>query len=124
MTISGASKLQDKYGSDRYSKMLSEPINKAVNKSINADVPRTFPDNIYFRQDSKNYSSLSRILCAFAAHNPHVGYCQVNKSHFRIKLYIFSVDIMYFTLGVLFKYLYRLRVGKTTVSKSYLKKKN
>lgn len=40
-------------------------------------MPRTFPDNIYFNQTSENQSALKRILCAFAAHNPYIGYCQV-----------------------------------------------
>lgn len=43
------------------------------------DIPRTFPDNIYFKNSSPDskQESLKRVLLAFAHQNPKIGYCQV-----------------------------------------------
>jgi len=45
------------------------------------DIPRTFPNNIYFRDRSKDpqtkRSSLYKILVAVAHNNQQIGYCQV-----------------------------------------------
>lgn len=77
MSVSGVQKLKDNYGSDLYQKMLRQPINEDIKDTITVDVPRTYPNNIFFKLPSKNQSALFRILYAFAAHNPYVGYCQV-----------------------------------------------
>jgi len=69
--------LKDKYGPDLYKEMLNKPINEDIKNIITVDVPRTYPDNIFFQPNSENQKSLFRILCAFAACNPDVGYCQV-----------------------------------------------
>jgi Rab-GTPase-TBC domain len=43
-------------------------------ETIKIDIPRTFPDNIYF----DNYETqLFNILCSYAHYNKEVGYCQV-----------------------------------------------
>lgn len=57
--------------------MLNKPINEDIKNIITVDVPRTYPDNIYFYPSSENHSALFRILSAFAAQNPYIGYCQV-----------------------------------------------
>ncbi|XP_015366092.1 PREDICTED: growth hormone-regulated TBC protein 1-A [Diuraphis noxia] len=76
ISVSGVQKLKDKYGSNTYRKMLDEPINEDIKNIILVDIPRTYPDNIYFQPNSENQKTLFRILCAFAACNPDVGYCQ------------------------------------------------
>ena len=56
-------------------------------EAIERDLHRTFPDNIHFKSSPHTslgssqpegplLSSLRRVLRAFAAHNPKVGYCQ------------------------------------------------
>jgi hypothetical protein len=44
-----------------------------INNTIKIDIPRTFPDNIYF---DKYKLALYHVLSAFAEHNPVVSYCQ------------------------------------------------
>lgn len=43
--------------------------------SIKIDLPRTFPDNIYFENHNIRYQ-LFNVLVAYAHHNKEVGYCQ------------------------------------------------
>lgn len=50
-----------------------ENFDRHVAESIKIDLPRTFPDNIYF---DKYKIQLYNVLIAFATHNPVVGYCQ------------------------------------------------
>lgn len=62
-----------------YSKLLNGQKNQELLDTIKLDLPRTFPDNIYFKAcDSEKLKSLSNILEAFGLHNPSVGYCQVS----------------------------------------------
>jgi len=44
------------------------------------DVPRTFPNNIYFQgpTSSAQQTALFNVLVAVAHNNPHIGYCQVD----------------------------------------------
>ena len=45
------------------------------------DIPRTFPHNMYFKDDKDPTSliaCLRRVLCCFAIQNPSIGYCQVS----------------------------------------------
>ena len=58
-------------------------MNIADKEAIERDLHRTFPDNIHFKpegQDSDSetplFSSLRRLLSAFAIHHPRIGYCQ------------------------------------------------
>lgn len=78
-SVSGVQALKDEYGSDLYKQMLNKPLNEEIKNVLTVDMPRTFPDNIYFYPSSENQSALFRILSAFAAHNPYIGYCQVLK---------------------------------------------
>jgi len=45
-----------------------------------SDVPRTFPNNIYFQgpTSSAQQNALFNVLVAVAHSNPDIGYCQVN----------------------------------------------
>ncbi|XP_017092007.1 growth hormone-regulated TBC protein 1-A [Drosophila bipectinata] len=73
MKISGAAAAQRR-SPDLYRTLLNdEPYNKEISDSISIDLPRTFPDNIYF--DTKK-ERLYNILIAYAHHNRDVGYCQ------------------------------------------------
>ena len=45
-----------------------------------SDIPRTFPTNVYLRDETSKDSlnpSLKRVLYAHAIQNPTIGYCQV-----------------------------------------------
>lgn len=56
-----------------YSDLLKGQFNQEIVNTIKVDLPRTFPDNIFFEQYK---SRLFNILIAYAEHNPVVGYCQ------------------------------------------------
>ena len=76
---SGAKQLQDKMGPNLYFELLEEPHDNEIVSTIRTDLPRTFPDNIFFNQSEhcELQNQLYRVLCAYAHHNKHVGYCQV-----------------------------------------------
>ena len=78
LEVSGAAALR-REEPELYMTMLDMKItNPVVEDQINTDLPRTFPNNIYF--DSSNSSNYQRpmynILKAFANNNPNIGYCQ------------------------------------------------
>ncbi|XP_070491954.1 growth hormone-regulated TBC protein 1-A [Chironomus tepperi] len=56
-----------------YEDLFRNQFQKEIVDSIKIDIPRTFPDNIYF---DKYKVSLYNVLSAFASHNPVVSYCQ------------------------------------------------
>ncbi|GIY64783.1 hypothetical protein CDAR_303061 [Caerostris darwini] len=75
--ISGAKELKDQQP-DLYTTILRRPLKQEIIETIDLDIPRTFPDNIYFKTaspDSKR-ESLKNVLLAFAHQNPAIGYCQ------------------------------------------------
>lgn len=72
MRISGAHKLQSN-SPDLYRSLLNTSHEKEISDSISIDLPRTFPDNIFFETKKER---LYNILIAFAHHNREVGYCQ------------------------------------------------
>eukprot|EP00051_Salpingoeca_urceolata_P029413 m.6731 g.6731 ORF g.6731 m.6731 type:complete len:893 (-) comp2717_c0_seq2:124-2802(-) len=66
-------------GDDYYEKLLIHKQGKRSvhTKQIALDLPRTFPSNRYFQDEScKGVQKLGRILTAFSWFNPRVGYCQ------------------------------------------------
>ncbi|KAK3922961.1 Growth hormone-regulated TBC protein 1-A [Frankliniella fusca] len=75
---SGAAQLREKMGPNLYRELLDEPHDDEVVSSICVDLPRTFPDNIFFNQSDQSElrNQLFRVLCAYAHHNKRVGYCQ------------------------------------------------
>lgn len=77
LQISGANDLKLKYGSDLYSKRLNTILDSEIVHSIRTDLPRTFPENIYFVPLEGYQEQLYKVLFAFAADNTKVGYCQV-----------------------------------------------
>ena len=78
LEVSGAAALR-REEPDLYPTMLGLKIaNTVVEDQINTDLPRTFPNNIYFDSSSScSYQGpLYNILRAFANNNPNIGYCQ------------------------------------------------
>ncbi|XP_047486440.1 growth hormone-regulated TBC protein 1-A-like [Penaeus chinensis] len=60
-----------------YKSLLEGSFDEEVVESIKLDVPRTFPDNIYFRDYNEGkLTDLYNVLVAFAHHNKKIGYCQ------------------------------------------------
>lgn len=76
MKISGAERL--KFSSAlTYSDLKQKAVtNNSVLESIRIDLPRTFPDNLYFTNHSQLPKSLFNVLATFAHQNTEVGYCQ------------------------------------------------
>lgn len=72
MKISGAYSLQQR-SPDLYRSLLNAAHEKEISDSISIDLPRTFPDNIFFETKKER---LYNILIAYAHHNREVGYCQ------------------------------------------------
>jgi hypothetical protein len=56
-----------------YRDLFQIQCEKEINDTIKIDIPRTFPDNIYF---DKHKVGLYNVLSSFASHNPVVAYCQ------------------------------------------------
>ncbi|KAB0797826.1 hypothetical protein PPYR_08819 [Photinus pyralis] len=75
MSISGAQEMQNE-SMVQYSSLKKYMENTTITEMIKIDIPRTFPDNIYFANDSILPEQLFNILATFAHHNKEVGYCQ------------------------------------------------
>lgn len=75
MKVSGAEKLKNN-SSLTYYDLKQKLTNKTVVEAIKIDLPRTFPDNLYFTNHSQLPKSLFNVLNAFAHQNIEVGYCQ------------------------------------------------
>ncbi|XP_063708532.1 growth hormone-regulated TBC protein 1-A [Culicoides brevitarsis] len=58
---------------DLYQKLLKCTYDKETADQIRVDLPRTFPENIYFDQYK---SSLFNVLITYSLNNKDVGYCQ------------------------------------------------
>ena len=71
-----ASTQRRQHPSTLYSDLIGnmDTLNRGVRGDIDKDVDRTFPEHAYFDQGVEN--GLRRVLCAFALHNPSIGYCQ------------------------------------------------
>lgn len=63
---------------DLYERLLQSPHNAEIADIIKTDLPRTFPDNIFFNNTENQQHELYNVLLAFAHQNKIVGYCQVN----------------------------------------------
>lgn len=75
LAVSGAEDLKEDSLS-HYSILKKKINNPAIIEMIQIDVPRTFPDNIFFTKDSVLPTQLFNVLATFAHHNKDVGYCQ------------------------------------------------
>lgn len=69
---SGSQALMDK-NPNLYHNLLQKPFQADIVETVKIDVPRTFPENVYFEM-YKN--KLFNVLVAFAHQNDAIGYCQ------------------------------------------------
>jgi Rab-GTPase-TBC domain len=75
-----------------------------VRSGIAKDVPRSFPEYVFF-EDAANRANLERVLLAYAASDPEVGYCQgLNFLAGCILLYAPKPDEAFATLHLLLKH--------------------
>lgn len=75
MVTSGAEQI--KYESPfSYAELRNKINNSALIDTIEIDLPRTFPDNIFFTNDEYLQKQLFNVLATFAHQNKEVGYCQ------------------------------------------------
>ncbi|XP_008547349.1 growth hormone-regulated TBC protein 1-A [Microplitis mediator] len=75
LAVSGGEDLKNA-NPDLYQRLLNGPHNVQVTEIIKTDLPRTFPDNIFFNNTVNHQHQLYNILLAFAHQNETVGYCQ------------------------------------------------
>jgi len=75
MTVSGAETLR-KESRSSYEQLKKKNNNSQLIESIQIDLPRTFPDNIYFLNQEELPNKLYNVLATFAHQNTEIGYCQ------------------------------------------------
>lgn len=75
LSISGAHTMQQQSRSS-YDSLRKDITNTSLIEMISIDVPRTFPDNIFFTKDDVLPEQLFNVLATFAHQNHEVGYCQ------------------------------------------------
>ncbi|XP_012278992.1 growth hormone-regulated TBC protein 1-A isoform X2 [Orussus abietinus] len=75
LAVSGGEELRNA-SPNLYQKLLEGPHNREISDIIKTDLPRTFPDNIFFNNIENQQQQLFNILLAFAHQNTNVGYCQ------------------------------------------------
>ena len=74
----------------------ADPTFRRVRKQIDKDLPRTFPGHPLL--DGIGRDALRRVLCAYALHNPAVGYCQGMNFLAALLLLLMEVRLSYFNL--------------------------
>ncbi|KAJ8940035.1 hypothetical protein NQ314_010866 [Rhamnusium bicolor] len=75
MHVSGAEVLKHS-SSFSYSQLKNKINNQDIIETIQIDLPRTFPDNIYFTSHDQLPTMLYNVLAVFGHQNKEVGYCQ------------------------------------------------
>ncbi|KAJ8679777.1 hypothetical protein QAD02_015564 [Eretmocerus hayati] len=73
--VSGGEELKSKTP-NFYRQLLTDSHDPEIINIIKTDLPRTFPDNIFFNNTDIHQRQLFNILLAFAHQNREVGYCQ------------------------------------------------
>lgn len=76
LAVSGGEEIRN-LSPELYQKLLQAPHNTEITEIIKTDLPRTFPDNIFFNNTENQQHQLYNVLLAFAHQNKTVGYCQV-----------------------------------------------
>ena len=79
--MSGAEALREEWGSDFYQRLLNGPMDQDIIDTVKTDLPRTFPDNIFFNAAETHQQQLFNVLVAYAHDNKQVGYCQVGEKN-------------------------------------------
>ncbi|CRK97796.1 CLUMA_CG011175, isoform A [Clunio marinus] len=72
MKISGAQRAFE-HNMNLYQHLLKSQYQKEIVEVVKIDIPRTFPENIYFET---HHRALFNVLVAFAHQNKSIGYCQ------------------------------------------------
>ncbi|RZC38083.1 RabGAP-TBC domain containing protein [Asbolus verrucosus] len=75
MMTSGAEKMKND-SPFTYQELKRKISNRGLIETIQIDLPRTFPDNIYFTNHEYLPQQLFNVLATFAHQNSEVGYCQ------------------------------------------------
>ncbi|XP_067948552.1 growth hormone-regulated TBC protein 1-A-like [Watersipora subatra] len=78
MKLSGAKALMKK-NPGLYDSLKGQTADSEVTESIDMDIPRTFPENLHFKDEQGPDSlrpALRRVLVAHAIKHPSIGYCQ------------------------------------------------
>lgn len=75
LMISGASVVRNELNIT-YHELKSKISNRTIIDMIEIDLPRTFPDNIFFSRDHSLPRQLFNVLATFAHQNSEIGYCQ------------------------------------------------
>lgn len=84
---------------------LREDGNEADRVQIDKDVPRTMTGHIFFRGDGSNgQASLTRLLRAYAAYNPTLGYTQGMSSYAAVLLLYMSEEDAFWVFATLMEH--------------------
>lgn len=75
LAVSGAEAAKRHTGL-KYGALKRASANESFAETIRIDLPRTFPDNIYFTTEDALQQQLFNVLTTFAHQNAEVGYCQ------------------------------------------------
>lgn len=93
MRLSRVDEMKSRFGAELFNERLNTVLDSDVVQAIRTDLPRTFPDNIYFVPLEGSQEQLYRVLFAFAADNIEIGYCQVSNRHFRFPVYLLVTSL-------------------------------
>ncbi|TMW66659.1 hypothetical protein Poli38472_013971 [Pythium oligandrum] len=66
---------KSRYPPDYYHYLVAKSDTTPAIADIEKDLSRTYPEHMFFQSD-KGKQELKNVLCAYALHNPRVGYCQ------------------------------------------------
>jgi hypothetical protein len=96
MAWSGAASMKEARP-DGYSALLSKTLDKESLEQIESDLPRTCPEHAWFSSSSpeaeaQGITAMRRVLQAFTADNPSVGYTQSLNFLAAFMLLVFQVD--------------------------------
>lgn len=73
--VSGARRRKEQQPAGYFERMVAQGAQEECQQQIELDLPRTYPHHAFFKT-SEGRQALRRVLTAFAAHRPDVGYCQ------------------------------------------------
>ncbi|XP_071440023.1 growth hormone-regulated TBC protein 1 [Hetaerina americana] len=81
MSVSGADLMRERASPNLYGTILAGPKDESLVDIVRTDLPRTFPDNIFFTEETSRLENSHRqmlfnVLVAYGHHNREVGYCQ------------------------------------------------
>ena len=83
-----------------YASLLLKTPDAAAASALGKDVDRTFPGHEFFDSEA-GLAALTRVLSAFAVHNPEIGYCQSLNFLAGFLLVVLPEEHAFWTLEVL-----------------------